>query len=100
MTAQTVEIAIHELTDLARNDVQDLIAERGLPRDGLFVDDQAPLRSSVEDLTRHTVGRSPTVGVLFADTRRVDAIVIQHAVSAVQFGRSCYFQNPSCVGQR
>jgi hypothetical protein len=39
ITAPTVEAAIHELMDLARNVVYDLLEERGLLGDGLFVEE-------------------------------------------------------------
>jgi hypothetical protein len=78
MTAPTVEAAIHELMDLAWNLVYDLLEERGLLGDGLEVQEYTGIHSWVEDLTRYTVVHSPTVAVLFADTRPVDAIVFHH----------------------
>jgi nicotinamide riboside kinase len=78
MTAPTVEAAIHELMDLAWNLVYDLLEQRGLLGDGLFVEEYTGIQSWVEDLTRYTVVHSRTVAVLFVDTRPVDAIVFHH----------------------
>ena len=74
MTAPAVEAAIHELMDLAWNLVYDLLEERGLLGDGLFVEEYTGIHSWVEDLSRYTVVHSWTVAVLFVDTRPVDAI--------------------------
>ena len=74
MTAPTVEAAIHELMDLAWNVVYDLLEERGLLGDGLFVEEYTGIHSWVEGLTRYTVVHSRDVAVLFVDTRPVDAI--------------------------
>ncbi|MDQ0693172.1 hypothetical protein QF047_004132 [Arthrobacter sp. W4I7] len=73
-----MEAAIHELMDLAWNLVYDLLEERGLPGDGLEVQEYTGIHSWVEDPTRYTVVHSPTVAVLFADTRTLDAIVFHH----------------------
>jgi hypothetical protein len=78
MTAPTVEAAIHELMDLAWNVVYDLLEERGLLGDGLFVEEFTGIHSWVEDLTRYTVVHSRTVAVLFVDTLPKDAIVFRH----------------------
>ena len=78
MTAPTVEAAIHELMDLAWNLVYDLLDQRGLLGDGLFVEEYTGIRSWVEDLTRYTVVHSREVAVLFVDTRPVDAIPFHH----------------------
>jgi hypothetical protein len=78
MTAPTVEAAIHELMDLAWNLVYDLLGQRGLLGDGLFVEEYAGIHSWVEDLTRYTVVHSREVAVLFVETRPVDAIVFHH----------------------
>lgn len=43
--APTVEAAIHELMDLARNVVYDLLEERGLLGDGLFVEEFTGIHS-------------------------------------------------------
>ncbi|RKO24456.1 hypothetical protein D7Z96_08435 [Pseudarthrobacter phenanthrenivorans] len=78
MTAPTVEAAIHELMDLAWNVVYDLLNERDLLGDGLFVEEYTGIHSWVEGLTRYTVVHSGEVAVLFVDTRPVDAIAFQH----------------------
>jgi hypothetical protein len=78
MTAPTVEAAIHELMDFAWNVVYDLLEERGLIGDGLFVEEYTGIQSWVEDLTRYTVVHSREVAVLFVDTRPVDAIFFHH----------------------
>ncbi|PNH82908.1 hypothetical protein [Arthrobacter sp. AFG20] len=80
MTAPTVEAAIHELMDFAWNHVYDLLEERGLLGDGLFVEEYTGIQSWVEDLTRCTVVHSRAVAVLFVDTRPVDAIVFPHDI--------------------
>lgn len=49
MTAPTVEAAIDELMDLAWNLVYDLLDERGLLGDGLFVEEYTGIQSWVED---------------------------------------------------
>lgn len=74
MTAPTVEAAIHELMDLAWNLVYDLLAERGLLGDGLFVEEYTGIHSWMDGSTRCTVVHCPTVAVLFLDTQPVDAI--------------------------
>ncbi|MDQ0864711.1 hypothetical protein [Arthrobacter globiformis] len=78
MTAPTVEVAIHELMDLAGNLVYGLLSERGLLGDGLDVEEYTGIHSWVEGLTRYTVVHSRTVAVLFDDTRLVDAIPFHH----------------------
>ena len=78
MTAPTVEAAIHELMDPARNVVYDLLEQRGLLGDGLFVEEYTGIHSWVEGQTRYTVVHSRTVAVLFVDTRPVDAMVFHH----------------------
>ncbi|TPV50075.1 hypothetical protein FJ661_12280 [Pseudarthrobacter phenanthrenivorans] len=78
MTAPTVEAAIHELMDLAWNVVYDLLNERDLLGDGLFVEEYTGIHSWVEGPTRYTVVHSGEVAVLFVDTRPVDAIAFQH----------------------
>ncbi|MDQ0144742.1 hypothetical protein [Pseudarthrobacter niigatensis] len=78
MTAPTVEAAIHELMDLAWNLVHDLLQERGLLGDGLFVEEFTGIHSWVEGITRYTVLHSREVAVLFVDTRPVDAIAFHH----------------------
>ncbi|WP_251024605.1 hypothetical protein [Arthrobacter sp. ISL-65] len=75
MTAPTVEAAIHELMDLAWNVVYDLLAERGLFGDGLFVEEYTGIHSWLDGPVRYTVVHSRKVAVLFVDTRPVDAIV-------------------------
>ncbi|WP_324642393.1 hypothetical protein [Pseudarthrobacter sp. LT1] len=45
MTAPTVEAAIHERMDLAWNPVYDLLEERGLLGDGLFVEAYTGIQS-------------------------------------------------------
>lgn len=64
--------------DLAWNLVYDLLEERGLLGDGLFVEEFTGIHSWVEGLTRFTVVHSRTVAVLFVDTRPVDAIAFHH----------------------
>jgi hypothetical protein len=78
MTAPTVEAAIHELMDLAWNLVYDLLDQRGLLGDGLFVEEYTGIHSWLDGPTRYTVVHSRTVAVLFVDTRPVDAIVFHH----------------------
>lgn len=78
MTAPTVEAAIHELMDLAWHVVYDLLEQRGLLGDGLFVEEYTGIHSWVEDLARYMVLHSRTVAVLFVDTRPVDAIAFNH----------------------
>ncbi|MDE8670582.1 hypothetical protein PY310_18540 [Pseudarthrobacter sp. H3Y2-7] len=80
MSAPTVEAAIHELMDLAWNLVFDLLEERGLLRDGLFVERYTEIHSWVEGLIRYSVVHSCDVAVLFVDTRPVDAIVFRHDI--------------------
>jgi hypothetical protein len=55
MTAPTVEAAIHELMDLAWNLVYDLLMERGLLGDGLFVEEYTGIHSWL-DGTRPLLG--------------------------------------------
>jgi hypothetical protein len=78
MTAPTVEAAIHELMDLAWHVVYDLLEERGLLGDGLFVEEYTGIHSWVDGVTRYTVVHSRAVAVLFVDTRPVDAIAFRH----------------------
>jgi hypothetical protein len=78
VTAPTVEAAIHELMDLAWNVVYDLLEQRGLLGDGLFVEEYTGIHSWVESVTRYTVVHSRDVAVLFMDTRPVDAIALHH----------------------
>ena len=59
MTAPTVEAAIHELMDHAWNVVYDLLEERGLLGDGLFVEEYTGIHSWVDDLTRYPLVRRP-----------------------------------------
>lgn len=65
MAAPTVEAAIHELMDFCWNVVYDLLDERGLLGDGLFVEEYTGIHSWLEDLTRYTVVHSRTVAVFF-----------------------------------
>jgi hypothetical protein len=90
MTAPTVEAAIHELMDLAWNVVYDLLEQRGLLRDGLFVEEYNGIHSWVEGVTRYTVVHSRAVAVLFVDTRPVDAIVFHHDVLGVDDPKSFF----------
>jgi hypothetical protein len=78
MTAPTVEVAIHELMDLAWNLVYNLLEERGLLGDGLEVEEYTGIHSWLDGPTRYTVVHSCEVAVLFVDTRPVDAIVFHH----------------------
>jgi hypothetical protein len=78
MTAPTVEAAIQDLTDLAWNVVYDLLAERELLGDGLFVEEYTGIHSWLDGPTRYTVVHSREVAVLFADTRPVDATAFHH----------------------
>ncbi|MGN7149168.1 hypothetical protein ACTHQ6_09280 [Arthrobacter sp. SAFR-179] len=78
MTAPTVEAAIHELMDLAWNVVYELLEERGLLADGLFVEEYTGIHSWLQGLTRYTVVHSSQVAVLFVETRPVDAIAFHH----------------------
>ena len=78
MTAPTVEAAIHELMDFAWNVVYDLLAERGLLGDGLFVEEYSGIHSWLDGPMRYTVVHSREVAVLFVDTRPVDAIAFHH----------------------
>lgn len=78
MTAPTVEAAIHELMDLAWNVVYDLLEERGLLGDGLFVEEFAGIHPWLDGPTRYTVVHSRHVAVLFLDTRPVDATPFHH----------------------
>ncbi len=78
MTAPTVEAAIHELMDLAWNVVYDLLEERGLLGEGLFVEEFTGIHSWLDGPTRYTVVHSRDVAVLFVDTRPVDAIPFHH----------------------
>ncbi|WP_258064578.1 hypothetical protein [Arthrobacter sp. ZGTC131] len=80
MTAPAVDAAIRELMDFAWNVVYDLLEERGLLGDELFVEEYTGIHSWVEDLTRYTVVHSRTVAVLFPDTRPVDSIVFHHGL--------------------
>ncbi|MFX1822248.1 hypothetical protein PV768_20955 [Pseudarthrobacter sp. CC4] len=93
MTAPTVEAAIHELMDLAWNVVYDLLEERGLLGDGLFVEEYTGIRSWVEDLTRYTVVHSRDVAILFVDTRPVDAIAFHHDLLGTDDPKA-YFRLP------
>jgi len=65
MTAPAVEAAIHELMDLAWNVVYDLLDERGLLGDGLFVEEFTGIHSRLDRPTRYTVVHSSDVPVLF-----------------------------------
>jgi hypothetical protein len=78
MTAPTVEAAIHELMDLAWNLVYDLLMERGLLGDGLFVEEYTGIHSWLDGHVRYSVVHSREVAVLFVGTRPVDAIVFHH----------------------
>jgi hypothetical protein len=78
MTTPTVEAAIHELMDLAWNLVYDLLLERGLLGDRLFVEEYTGIHSWLDGPARYTVVHSRDVAVLFVDTRPVDAIVFHH----------------------
>ena len=78
MTAPTVDAAIHELMDLAWNLVYDLLAERGLLGQGLFVEEVTGIHSWLHGPVRYTVVHSLDVAVLFVDTRPVDAIAFHH----------------------
>jgi len=78
MTAPTVEAAIHELMDFAWNVVYDLLTERGLLGEGLFVEEFTGIHSWLDGPTRYTVVHSSDVAVLFVDTRPVDAIAFRH----------------------
>jgi hypothetical protein len=78
MTAPTVEAAIHELMDLAWNLVYDLLEQRGLLGDGLFVEEFTGIHSWLDGAVRYTVVHSREVAVLFLDTRPVDAIAFHH----------------------
>jgi hypothetical protein len=80
MTAPTVEAAIHELMDFAWNIVFDLLTERGLLGDGLFVEEYTGIHSWLDGPTRCTVVHSHQVAVLFLDTRPVDAIPFHHGL--------------------
>ena len=93
MTAPTVEAAIHELMDLARNLVYDLLEERDLLGDGLEVQEYTGIHSWVEDLTRYTVVHSRAVAVLFVDTRPVDATVFHHDLLGAD-GSKSFFSIP------
>jgi hypothetical protein len=78
MTAPTVEAAIHELMDFAWNLVYDLLEQRGLRGDGLFVEEFTGIHSWLDGPTRYTVVHSQTVAVLFLGTRPVDAVDFHH----------------------
>jgi len=78
MTAPTVEAAIHDLMDLAWKVVYNLLEERGLLGDGLFVEEYTGIHSWLDGPTRYTIVHSRTVAVLFVDTRPVDAIAFHH----------------------
>lgn len=80
MTTPTVEATIHELMDLAWNHVHDLLRQRGLLGDGLFVEEYTGIHSWLEGATRYTVVHSLVVAVLFVDTRPVDAITFHHDI--------------------
>ena len=80
MTAPTVDAAIHELMDLAWNLVYELLQERSLLGDGLFVEEYTGIHSWLDGPIRYTVVHSRTVAVLFVDTRPVDAIVFHHGL--------------------
>ena len=77
--------------DLAWNLVYDLLEQRGLLGDGLFVEEYTGIHSWVEDLTRYTVVHSPGVDVLFVDTRPVDAIAFHHDLLGADDPK-CYFK--------
>ena len=78
MTDPVVEAAIHELMDLAWNVVYDLLQQRGLFGDGLFVEEFTGIHSWLDGPTRYTMVHSWEVAVLFVDTRPEDAIVSHH----------------------
>ena len=61
MTAPTVEAAIHELMDLAWKVVYDLLEQRGLLGDGLFVEEYTGIHSWLDGPTRYTVVHSQDV---------------------------------------
>jgi hypothetical protein len=90
MTAPTVEAAINDLMDRAWNVVYDLLAERGLLRDGLDVEEYTGIQSWVDGLTRYTVVHSRSVAVLFRDTRPVDAIVFHHELLGADDPKSSF----------
>ncbi|MGN7201429.1 hypothetical protein [Arthrobacter sp. SAFR-044] len=83
MTAPTVEAAIHELMDLAWNVVYELLEERGLLADGLFVEEYTGIHSWLDGPKRYTVVHSRQVAVLFVETRPVDAIAFHHELLGV-----------------
>lgn len=58
MTAPTVEAAIHELLDLAWNVVYDLLEERGLLGDKLFVEEYTGIHSWLAGPARYTIVHS------------------------------------------
>lgn len=78
MTAPTVEAAIHELLELAWNVVYDLLEERGLLGEGLFVEEYTGIHSWLDGPARYTIIHSHAVAVLFVDTRPVDAVAFHH----------------------
>jgi hypothetical protein len=78
MTAPTVEAAIHELMDLAWNLVYDLLDQRGLLGDGLFVEEFSGILSWLDGPVRYAVVHSREVAVLFVETRPVNAIVFHY----------------------
>jgi hypothetical protein len=60
--------------DLAWNVLYELLEERGLLADGLFVEEYTGIHSWLHGLTRYTVVHSSQVAVLFVESRPVDAI--------------------------
>ncbi|WP_306910229.1 hypothetical protein [Arthrobacter sp. B3I9] len=93
MTAPTVEAATNDLMDRAWNVVYDLLAERGLFRDGLDVEEYTGIHSWVDGLIRYTVVHSRSVAVLFQDTCPVDAVVFHHDLLGADDPKS-YFSFP------
>ena len=93
MTDPTVEAAIHELMDLAWNVVYDLLVERGLLGDGLFVEEFTGIHSWLDGPDRYTVVHSRKIAVLFIDTRPVDAIVFHHDLLGADDPK-CFFALP------
>lgn len=89
----SVEAGIHELIDLAWNVVYDLLDERGLLGDGLFVEEYTGIHSWLDGATRYTVVHSREVAVLFVDTRPVDAIPFHHDLLGAD-GPKSFFSFP------
>lgn len=79
--------------DLVWNLVFDLLDERRLLGDGLFVEEYTGIHFWVEDLTQCTVVRSRNIAVLFVDTRPVDAVVFRHDLLGADDPK-CFFTLP------